>query len=315
MKILITSIGSAAAQFAISSYKKLGYKVIGTDIYDCSLLHNASLTDEFYKVSISAHTEKYLRELLDICKLELIDYIIPLTDPEVDILSLNKHLFIEQGTIICIDDEQKIRLLRNKAEWPPIFKAEAGIKTIPTFSDYEVYLLQCGIFPLIAKPSTGRSSQGFFKANHPDDLPVSVKRSDTYIFQPWLSGEVVVSDILADREMIYAIVNRKEWLRTKNGMGTSVELFSDTILNQAIHSFFSKISFKGVLNMEWLFHKGEYYLMDINPRISAGVAFSGLAGYDFAEQHLNLYSEKPCGKLFDYASFIAVKQYFEIVMT
>lgn len=314
-KILVTAIGSQAASYVINSYKKLGYQVVGTDIYIRQLLPNANLVDEFYNVPLIYKEKEYAQRLLEICTKEKINYLIPLTDPEVDLLCNYHEIFANTGTRICIEQSQTIHLLRDKLAWSKFFFKFSDINIIPTYSNFAEYQTYSGLFPLVVKPQKGRSSEGYYKANNIDDLPLSIRQSEKYVFQPWFDGEIIVSDIFADGKTVWAVMHRKEWVRTKNGMGTAVEVFKDERLTKMIHAVISKIPFRGTLNIETLKMGDRYHLMDINPRFSAGIAFSGLAGYDFAEQHINLYHGIANKKLLDYPDLFAVKQYHEIIMT
>jgi carbamoyl-phosphate synthase large subunit len=313
-KILITAIGSEAGRFVISSYKKLGFEIIGTDIYFREILPNAKQVDVFYQVPLVTDRQGYINALSDICRKENIQFLIPLTDPEVDVLSGCHQHFQGFGTKICTENEDTIRILRDKYAWYTHLTNEAGINTIPTYRHFDAFQKHCGVYPMVAKPVRGRSSEGLYKANAKDELPLVVQQSESYIFQPWLDGDIIVSDVLATGESLVAAIHRMEWLRSKNGMGTAVELFQDETLTQMLSAVLRKIPFRGSFNIESLRLGGKYYIMDINPRFSAGVAFSGLVGYDFAEQHLNLYRDMPYEKLFNNATFFAVKQYNEIFM-
>lgn len=44
--------------------------------------------------------------------------------------------------------------------------------------------------------------------------------------------------------------------------------------------------------MEFIELNNEFYLIDVNPRFSAGVAFSVIAGYDMVNNHLRCFQEK-----------------------
>jgi carbamoyl-phosphate synthase large subunit len=96
-------------------------------------------------------------------------------------------------------------------------------------------------------------------------------------------------------------------------MGTAVELFQDETLTQMLSAVLRKIPFRGSFNIESLRLGGKYYIMDINPRFSAGIAFSALAGYDFAESHLQEFRGMGYQKISAYERLFSVKQYHEIV--
>lgn len=70
-------------------------------------------------------------------------------------------------------------------------------------------------------------------------------------------------------------IPREELLRTKNGAGTTVRIVPDSDLMQMASYIGKKLNVRGCINMEFIRSKDStYYLIDINPRFSAGVAFS-----------------------------------------
>ena len=53
-----------------------------------------------------------------------------------------------------------------------------------------------------------------------------------------------------------------------------------------------KLQILGAINAEFIFDGKQYYLMDVNPRFSAGIAFSRLAGYDIVKNHFLCFQNK-----------------------
>lgn len=65
--------------------------------------------------------------------------------------------------------------------------------------------------------------------------------------------------------------------------------------------------------MEFIVNNGEYYLIDINPRFSAGVGFSKLAGYDFVKNHLLCFMNEDIDASVEYDCFIAQKKMVDVI--
>ena len=66
--------------------------------------------------------------------------------------------------------------------------------------------------------------------------------------------------------------------------------------------------------MEFIKSDNKYFLIDINPRFSAGVAFSLLAGYDMVNNHLNCFSGKDIMPGVAFKTTIMVKKYVEHII-
>jgi carbamoyl-phosphate synthase large subunit len=86
---------------------------------------------------------------------------------------------------------------------------------------------------------------------------------------------------------------RQELIRTSHGAGITVEIISNDYLEMISELILSKLNYSGFANIEFLYDGNEYYLMDINPRFSAGVGFSILSGYDMVTNLVNSFYGKP----------------------
>ena len=81
--ILVTSLGSVAADIAIKSLRQLGHRVVGTDIYPKEFHVESYEVNAFYQ-SPYVNDISYREHIEDICTKENVKYIFPLTDVDVD---------------------------------------------------------------------------------------------------------------------------------------------------------------------------------------------------------------------------------------
>lgn len=315
MNTLVTSIGSISAPFVIETLKNLNHTVIGTDIYPKKWIAVASEVDAFYQTAYTSSSDVYLNQILEICECESVNIILPLTDVDVDFYSNYIDLFLERNVIITISNKETISLVRNKFSVFSDLKSKI-IRNIPTYF-YSDYLEKCGVFPAVAKKINGRSSEGFMEIKTLDEMEFSRLKSNDYIFQPFIEGEIYVADILNNRESKKEIcLIRKELTRTVNGAGIAVEIVECKKILEFISSFCKKLEIKGCINIEFIKAKDDsIYLMDINPRPSAGVVFSNIAGYNFIENHINSFLGKPIADLTEYRyGLVITRKYIEIVV-
>ena len=140
----------------------------------------------------------------------------------------------------------------------------------------------------------GRSSEGLLTLNHEREMSLSILKKQNYIFQPFIRGEIIVVDVLRSlNSKRISYVARQELLRTSNGLGLTVEIVQDEKLAPIIEQFGSIIDFEGCINLEFIKSQSAYFLMDVNPRFSAGIVFSNIAGFNFVENHvLNFLGQK-----------------------
>lgn len=168
-------------------------------------------------------------------------------------------------------------------------------------------------FPCIAKPYNGRSSEGLIRNASREQVDAIVNK-DIYILQKQLSGNVFTVDVC--RSSKYgecSAVPRQELLRTKNGAGLTVQIISDPSLIELVSYISDKLNINGCVNMEFILNNGKYYLIDINPRFSAGVAFSVVAGYDMINNHMNCFNNKEIDHQINIMEKIVIKKYKEVI--
>lgn len=285
MKILVTAIGSVSALFVIKTIKSMNMGVIGVDIYPKSWIASASEVDFFHQIPNVSQSELYQEKILELCDIYKIRMIIPLTDIEVDYYSNNIDDFSRRGIIVTVSPKEVIDVLRDKLKIRETLLT-SEIDTIPTYR-YKDYLKSCGKFPCVAKKINGRSSEGLFVLESANELNAKLLDTRDYVFQPFILGDIITVDIIkANKNNKSYHISRRELLRTKNGLGLTVEIIQNKKLSLILEEFSNMIDYKGCINLEFIQSGSTFFLMDVNPRFSGGVAFSNIAGYNFVENHI-----------------------------
>jgi len=299
-----------SAECVLNKLKEQGHFLVGCDIYPKEWHYESGLCDVFYQAPLSIHEDKYREFLLDVAIRHSIHYIIPLTDLEIDVISRKREMFEEKGVILCMQTNNVLKTVRNKYELYKVFCHDKRVPSIKTFLLNEI---PDGIvFPCIAKPYNGRSSEGLMHINNKDQL-AAISDKDKYILQEEIPGNVYTVDYC--RSGLYGTdvaIPRKELLRTKNGAGLTIQTISDEKLIQLCSYIGRKLDINGCVNMEFILNKENYYLIDINPRFSAGVAFSILMNYDMINNHLRCFQNKDIDKQINIVEKIIVKKYQEV---
>lgn len=308
MNFLVTAIGSFSADCVINSLKSHGHKVVGCDIYPSHWHAVSRDCDNVYQVPFATQEKEYISFLIDICKKEQIDAIFPLTDIEIDVLNLNRNDLDNVGVSLFIQSENCLSIARDKFAMYKLFKDDESVN-LPYSVCSEDLTLEFPI-PAIAKPINGRSSEGLRRIEKSEQLKdlVGINR---YIIQQEIPGPVFTVDYVRDSVGKDFAIPREELLRTKNGAGTTVRIAPDEILMDTVSHIGEKLNIIGCVNMEFILNNGIYYLIDINPRFSAGVAFSNFLGYDMVISHLNSFLGKCICNPIEFEEQIICKRYKE----
>ncbi len=315
---LVSAIGSFSADAVIKSLKEHGLFVLGCDIFPKEWVVNAYSVDMFFQVPRGTDRELYINTIKEICTREQVDYLIPLTDAEIDTLNDNREWFQNSGVQLCISSKQTINICRNKVR---TYEALEAIKdsifsqTIPTISAVDYTEEFFSGFSLVCKPYNGRSSQGMRKLQSRKEVKAYLDEIDqeNYILQPQIVGSIVTVDVVRNPETGKIIcVPRKELLRTLSGAGTSVYIFHDDVLVEDCRRIADRLGIRGCVNFEFIQSAdGSYHFLECNPRFSGGIEFSCLTGYDFIWAHLNCFSGKEIDDLKSYRNCYIARKYEE----
>jgi carbamoyl-phosphate synthase large subunit len=144
----------------------------------------------------------------------------------------------------------------------------------------------------VIKPKNGRSSEGleFFD---PTTMMHAMSRPDLAdcIIQPFIEGNIITVDVLrqASSGTTYCFP-RREMIRSKNGTGMSVKTLNIAPIIADCGRLAVHLDLNGMVNIELIESREGLYLMDINPRFSAGIGFTRLGGYDFALNSLRCFT-------------------------
>lgn len=295
-RILVTAIGSFSADIVIRALVEAGHYVVGCDIYPREWIVDAYNVDEFYQVPYATDVEEYVNAIQGICKANKINYVIPLTDPEVDVFSNFKREFENMGIDICISDRETISLCRNKYKLARFLQEKKLCNVIETAFLSEVDEDQVRL-PAFIKPVSGRSSIGcrtVYSKKEYSCIKGSLE-GEEYIVQPFIKGDIITVDVVRDsvRGAVVSIP-RVELLRNSSGAGTTVEIIENKELEIICKNVARETLISGAVNIEFIRSEGgKLFLLEINPRFSGGVKFSHLSGYNVVINHLNCFMDKP----------------------
>lgn len=90
---------------------------MGCDIYPAEWVVSSMDVDVFYRAPYATDTEAYRSFIRQICETEQIDYVLPLTDIEIDVFQQWRQE--DQNcpggrAVVCMSDRETIHLCRNK---------------------------------------------------------------------------------------------------------------------------------------------------------------------------------------------------------
>lgn len=314
---LITSTGSVAADIALKSLKRMGFRVVGCNMYPKEWIVESCEVDVFYQSPPISDGEKYLQFMKELCAKEAVDYVLPMIDYEIDLLTTVRSWFEERGIVLCMSSNESLEILRNKKKLAD-FVAENCPKTksIPTKILRDIEQLEWD-FPVVCKPYNGRSSQGLRYIYNKQEWEEFVKTADKdkYIVEPFIDGPIVMVETVRQAETNkVATMTRRELMSTAHGLSTTVLVFQDKQLEESTKILAEKLDVRGDVNFEYILDPdGVYHLVECNPRFSAGCEFSCMGGYDCIENHMKCFMGKPIEDYHFKHNMIIARKYEEYI--
>ena len=230
--------------------------------------------------------QDYIPRLLEICKEDRIDLVIPTIDTDLIVLSENKERFEAIGTRVLISEPDKIALCRDKNKTYDFF-VSCGLMAPKPVNDYRKYM---GPYPCFIKPKDGSSSINAFKVEREQELAAYAEKIRDYIIQPFIDGKEYTIDIFCDfnGNPIYIIPRQRIAVRSGEVLKTRIEL--DERMIEEAGRLIRQFHPCGPITVQLIRLKdtGDDYYIEINPRYGGGAPLSMKAGADSPEAIMRL---------------------------
>ena len=258
-------------------------KVVGTDNW--SVAPALFLADKMYVVP-KIRERNYLETVLDICSREDIKAIATFIDPEIELLSAHREVFLSRGILPLCPSERTAHLCFDKYE---MFKhlRDHGVRTVLTYRNLASFKegLEKGeiAFPVFVKPVSGSGSVG---ARRVDDMPALEELFKEgvydYIIQELMREGDCDADVYVDcisHEVVSVFSKRK--IETRIGGASKTVSFKDPALFDFVREVCSVLELSGPCDMDFFLKDGRYCLSEINPRFGGAYLHAYGAGVDF----------------------------------
>ena len=290
-------------------------KIVATDISPYAPALYAA--DQRYIVP-RIDDENYIDTLIEICKKEKIDAVFTLIDPEIAVLSQNRHLFESLGIKVMVPYYDSAVLCFDKLKMYKFLKKNS-IPTITTFETIDEFVVALQNervkFPVFVKPRTGSGSVGACKVDDFESLQSIVKNDPSLIIQEYIEGVDIDADVYIDSVSGKVVsVFTKEKISTTLGGANKTVSFKDEKLFAFIRKIVSTLDLYGPNDMDFFYKDGEYYLSEINPRFGGAYLHAYAAGVDFIKLIENNVEDIPNKEEFgNYEEDVVMMMYDSIV--
>jgi len=290
MKILLSSIG------------RRGYlvKYFKDAVGDAGEIWGADLNKFAPALQYCDHTvllpkvtdPNYIDLLLDFCKTNHINMVIPLIDPELEVLAFNRDRFFDAGIMVVVSPLDTIQIAFDKyLTWQFGQKNEINVPvTVITLEDALKYLANGQLsWPVIVKPRKGSASTDVTLCSNEKQMCTAFDKCSEPMIQEYLEGPEYGFDILADKNYRLISVYCKLKLAMRAGETDQAVSVDDPELTALAQKITHTLQLFGPLDVDVKVSNGAPKLLEMNPRFGGGYPCAHLCGADFPAKLISMY--------------------------
>lgn len=285
MKILFTSVGRRVEliQEFIKAAEKLSFELI---IFGADIDETAPALYFCDKKIICPRIcdGNYIPFLLNKCKEENIDAVIPTIDTDLLILAEAREKFEQIGTKVFISDLDKVSICRDKRLTHDYF-ISLGLNSPNTYCDYKDYKES---YPAFIKPKDGSSSIYAYKVKNVKELEMFASVVPEYIVQKLINGTEYTIDAFCDYDGKPLLITPRIRLAVRSGEVLKTQISQDKQIIEEVKRILNDFKPRGAITIQLIRNGNIDYFIEINPRFGGGSPLSMKAGANSAELLLKI---------------------------
>ncbi len=282
MRILLSSVGRRG--YLVKYFKQ----ALGADgeVWggDSSLYAPAFRYCDHVAVLPKVEKADYADKLLALCRKNNIDMVVPLIDPELEVLAANYDKFHGNGVMVVVSPAKTIEAAFDKYK-TYLCARQAGIETPETVTTIEetLALISDGklSWPVMVKPRKGSASIFTNSCRNEGELRLAFQNCPSPVIQQFVPGEEYGYDIFCDGDFRPISVFCKKKLAMRAGETDKAVSVNDKKLIDLGVKITRAFPMFGPADADVKMFKNVPMLLEVNPRFGGGYPCSHLCGADF----------------------------------
>jgi carbamoyl-phosphate synthase large subunit len=293
--ILVTGVGAIIGYGIIRSLRasRFPVRIVGMDIYADAV---GQRWCDVFEQAVRADQEGYAEHVAGLIRRHSVDLVIPGIEQDVHRLAVDRLLtpLAETNARYALNDPELIRIAADK--WLTHLElVKAGFPTIGTWIDgsFDDLVKRFGC-PLLMKPRRSYASKG---------IQQLTTEADFLYWNEKLGDEFMVQEIVGDVQSEYTVgafgmgngslAQQITFQRVLSSDGSTAKAVVRRIpgLEARVEELAKRFRTDGPTNFQFRVHRGEYLLLEINPRISSSTSLRTAFGYNEAEMCIEYYLE------------------------
>ena len=226
----------------------------------------------------------YADKLLALCRKNKIDMVVPLIDPELEILAAEYDKFRSNGIMAVVSPAKTIEIAFDKYQ-TYLHAQKAGIAVPETVTTIEeaLKLIASGklSWPVIVKPRKGSASMYVYNCHNEGELQLAFRNCPGPVIQQFIPGEEYGYDIFCDGDFKPVSVFCKRKLAMRAGETDKAVSVNEKKLVDLGVKIAQALPVFGPADADVKMGKNGPMLLEVNPRFGGGYPCSHLCGADF----------------------------------
>lgn len=316
IKVLITAIGGNSVGYQLIKALKLA-KTTKYIIYGADTKENAyqySIVEK-HVVLPNCNSKEYIKELLDFCKVNDIDVLLPGCEPEIKVLSGYRDLIKKNNIFMPITSQKVLDICLDKFLTNDFLKKNGFNYPITKIISSTCEIDSIDFFPIVLKPSVGGGgSQGVQIAQNAlqlksiIDYQNEVNSNQEYMVQEYVGtpedeytcgvlfdmNGVFINTIVLKRDLSSILSQRvvEKNITCKKNLGDNLIISSGVSqgeigrfehIGKICAEIGKKIGSVSTINIQCRYFEKKLYVFEINPRFSGTSSLRAMVGFNEAD--------------------------------
>jgi carbamoyl-phosphate synthase large subunit len=276
LTILRTAAGSAPSVTQYKVFRELGLRVIAADSDPLSV--GFLFADAAYQVPLVS-SPRYFDALVEICRRERVDWILPALDEELLTLAGRCTELEACGARLLSSPVPCLETCVDKCATHAFFRQHG----IPTPATWEPDSKPLAGFPVIVKPRRGRGSTGIYIARDTNQLDFFSGYVRDAIVQEFMTGRELTVDILTDFASNPLFIRPRYRLKTESGISYKGAVVDHPGIVCWVEKIVRTLGLIGPANIQCFVDESDgIWFTEINARLAGSVALTFEADPAFA---------------------------------
>ncbi len=231
--------------------------------------------ENFFLVPPFVEEDRYIKSILEKCAQYKITHVLPMTEGEIKVFDRKREVFSQAGIGLMIHNSRILDVALSKCKTAKAVE-KMGLYSPKTWSrNVDFTELR---YPVMVKPDCGCGSTGVCVAGNVRECQDAVSSIQDAVIQEYVgtSHDEYTVGIFSSGKTVVSIAFRRT---LQHGMSRVVEYVKDEKIQEIAKTVADYFVLKGSLNIQMRKQNGEYYIFDINPRISSTVGFRYEMGF------------------------------------